>query len=143
MSQGYKTVQDAYKTTQIQTANQGRLIVMLYEGVIRFCHQAIDAIRRRRYDEANNNLVRAEDILTELLLSLDYDQGGDIAKKLASIYIYLNQQLLEANITKTIPPIETVIRLMSDLKDSWEKIANKAPPSDPSDSSKGGLNITG
>jgi len=133
---------EEYKKTQIETASQGKLVLMLYDGVIKFCHQAIDAIKTKKYDKANNAIIRAEDIITELLLALDYDKGKDIAKKLASIYVYLNQQLLEANITKTIEPIELVIKLMGELRESWEKILQKFPgQSEPSQN--GGLNISG
>ena len=128
---------ETYKQTQIQTANQGRLIVMLYEGAIKFLNSAIAAIKEKKYDEANNNIIRAEDIVTELLVSLDYEKGGDIAKKLASIYIYINQQLLEANITKTIQPIEVVVQLMMDLKESWEQIADQTTETDQIDMNHG------
>jgi flagellar secretion chaperone FliS len=135
---------DSYKKTQVETANQGRLIVMLYDGAIKFTKAGIDAIKAKKVEQAHKNIIRAEDIITELLLCLDYEKGGDIAKKLASIYIYVNQQLLEANITKKIEPLELVIRLMSDLKDSWEKISNKMTDTDSKDmNKKGGLNIAG
>jgi flagellar protein FliS len=138
------SAQEAYKATQVQTAGQGKLIVMLYDGAIRFCRQAVESIKKKKYDSANTEIVRAEDIVTELLLALDYDQGGEVAKKLASLYVYFNQQLLEANITKTIEPLEIVIKLMSDLRESWEKIAAKSTPNDSLDmEKKGGLNISG
>lgn len=126
----YNNPYETYKKTEIQTANQGKLIVMLYEGALKFANAAIVAIDEKKYDIANNNITRTEDIVTELLVSLDYDKGGDIAKKLASIYIYINQQLLEANITKTVEPIKVVIGLMSDLKQSWEQIASQTTETD-------------
>jgi len=129
----YNNPYETYKQTEIQTANQGKLIVMLYEGALKFANAAIVAINEKKYDIANNNITRAEDIVTELLVSLDYDRGGEIAKKLASIYIYINQQLLEANITKTVDPIKVVIGLMSDLKQSWEQIANQVTETDQAD----------
>lgn len=135
---------ETYKNARIQTANQGRLIVMLYEGAIRFSKEALKAIQDKKYDVANNRIVRAEDIVTELLVSLDYEKGGDIAKKLASIYIYMNQQLLEANITKSSGPLEVVINLMSDLKESWEKIAGTMTGTDNQDMDRiGSINIKG
>jgi len=126
----YNNPYETYKQTEIQTANQGKLILMLYEGALKFSNAAIVAINEKKYDIANNNITRTEDIVTELLVSLDYDKGGDIAKKLASIYIYINQQLLEANITKTADPIKVVIGLMSDLKQSWEQIASQVTETD-------------
>jgi flagellar secretion chaperone FliS len=135
---------ESYKKTQIQTANQGKLIVMLYDGAIKFAKAAIDAIKNKKIEVSHKNIMRTEDIITELLLSLDYERGGEIAKKLASIYIYLNQQLLEANITKKKEPLEIVVRLMSDLRESWDKISNKSTENDLIDmDKKTGLNISG
>ncbi len=135
---------ETYKKAQVQTANQGKLIVMLYDGAIRFSKAAIEDIKNKKLEGAHRNIVRAEDIVTELLLSLDYDKGGDIAKKLASIYVYVNEQLLEANITKKIDPLELVIRLMTDLRESWVKISGQTTETDKTDMDKrGGLNISG
>ncbi len=135
---------ETYKKAQVQTANQGKLIVMLYDGAIRFVKAAIEAVGNNKLESAHRNIVRAEDIITELLLSLDYDKGGDIAKKLASIYIYVNEQLLEANITKKNEPLELVIKLMSDLRESWAKISGQMTEADSFDmDKKGGLNISG
>jgi flagellar secretion chaperone FliS len=135
---------ETYKKTQVETATQGHLIVMLYEGAIKFTKAALDSIKSKKVEQAHKSIIRAEDIVTELLLCLDYEKGGDIAKKLASIYIYVNQQLLEANITKKTEPLELVIRLMSELKESWEKISNRMTDSDSRDmDKKGGLNISG
>jgi flagellar secretion chaperone FliS len=135
---------ETYKKAQVQTANQGKLIVMLYDGAIRFAKASTEAIKNNKLEAAHRNIVRAEDIITELLLSLDYDKGGDIAKKLASIYIYVNEQLLEANITKKAEPLELVIKLMSDLRESWVKISGQMTDADSFDmDKKGGLNISG
>jgi flagellar protein FliS len=135
---------ETYKKAQVQTANQGKLIVMLYDGAIRFTKAAVEAIKESKLEAAHRNIVRAEDIVTELLLSLDYDKGGDIAKKLASIYIYVNEQLLEANITKKVDPLNLVIKLMNDLRESWAKISGQMTDADGTDmDKKGGLNISG
>jgi len=135
---------DSYKKAQVQTANQGKLIVMMYDGAVKFMRSAVESIKHKKYDQAHKNIVRAEDIITELLLALDYDKGGEIAKKLASLYIFFNQQLLEANIAKSAEPIETVVKLMSELRESWDKISGKATDNDATDmDKKGGLNISG
>lgn len=135
---------ETYKKASVQTANQGKLIVMLYDGAIRFTKAALEDIKEKKIESGHRNIVRAEDIVTELLLSLDYEKGGEIAKKLASIYIYVNEQLLEANITKKSEPLELVIRLMSDLRESWAKISGQMTDSDTTDMDRrGGLNISG
>ena len=135
---------DSYKKAQVQTANQGKLIVMMYDGAVKFMRSAIESLKHKKYEQAHKNIVRAEDIITELLLALDYDKGGEIAKKLASLYIFFNQQLLEANISKSAEPIETVMKLMSELRDSWNIISNRSTENDAVDmDKKSGLNISG
>ncbi len=92
----------AYKEIQIKTANQIRLIVMLYDGAIRHLNLALDAFAdgHRRYDVINNHIIAAQDILSELTASLDFEKGGVLAKNLFSLYTFMNRQLLEANMKK-------------------------------------------
>ena len=87
-----------YKQTQITTANQGKLIVMLYDGAIKFLNIALDNMSPKSYDVVNNNIIKAQDIITELLLSLNMDEGGEISQNLFNLYMYFKRQLLEANI---------------------------------------------
>ncbi|HQO40892.1 MAG TPA: flagellar export chaperone FliS, partial [Spirochaetota bacterium] len=89
-----------YKQTQISTANQGKLIVMLYDGAIKFLNIAIENIEPMRYDVVNTNIIKAQDIITELLLSLNMNEGGEISQNLFSLYMYFKRQLLEANMRK-------------------------------------------
>ena len=78
-----------YKQTQITTANQGKLIVMLYDGAIKFLNIALDNMSPKTYDVVNNNIIKAQDIITELLLSLNMDEGGEISQNLFNLYMYL------------------------------------------------------
>ena len=92
----------AYKETQIKTANQIRLIVMLYDGAIRHLNLALDSFSEghRRYDVINDHIIAAQDILSELTASLDFEKGGMLAKNLFSLYSFMNRQLMEANMKK-------------------------------------------
>lgn len=120
---------DKYKETQIKTANQGKLIVMLYDGAIRFLNAAREAIRDNRIEECHNKVTRAQDIIMELLLSLNME-AGDIAHKLYNLYIYMNKRLIEANIYKKVEPIEEVLKMLTELKEVWAQIAGQAAPGD-------------
>lgn len=120
---GSKTPYDQYKETQIKTATQGKLIVMLYEGAIKFLKVAKNAINEKNIESAHNNIVRAQDIIMELLLSLNME-AGEIAEKLHSLYLYMNKRLMEANIYKKIEPIDEVLKMLIELKDVWAQIAN-------------------
>ena len=116
-----------YKEIQIKTANQIRLIVMLYDGAIRHVNLALDlfAEGHRGYDRINVNLVAAQDILSELMASLDFERGGALAKNLFSIYTFLNRQLLEGNLRKDPAPVTVVKKLLTELRDAWEEISTK------------------
>jgi len=101
-----------YKQTQITTANQGKLIVMLYDGAIKFLNIAVDNLNPRTYDVVNNNIIKAQDIITELLLSLNMDEGGEISQNLFNLYMYFKKQLLEANIKKDGEMLKQTIKLL-------------------------------
>ena len=116
---------DAYKSTEISTANQGKLIVMLYDGAIRFLRIAMDNMQPRTYDVVNTHIIKAQDIITELMLALNMDQGGEIAENLFNIYAYLKKRLLEGNISKEVSVLEEVIQRLEELKGAWEEAAKK------------------
>lgn len=117
----------AYKETQIKTANQIRLIVMLYDGAIRHVNRALDLMAEghRRYDAVNTSLVAAQDIVSELMASLDFEKGGTLARNLFSIYTFLNRQLLDGNLRKDPAPVGVVKRLLTQLRDAWEEISTR------------------
>ena len=125
-----KNPYNQYKQTEINTANQGKLIVMLYDGAIKFLKVALENMNVKTYDIVNNNIIKAQDIITELLLSLNMNEGGEIAKNLFNLYLYFKKRLLEANIQKSPEIIEDVIKNLASLRDSWEKISSKESPAD-------------
>lgn len=116
---------DGYKTTEIATANQGKLIVMLYDGALRFLRIAIDNMNPRSYDMVNTNIIKAQDIVTELMLSLNMEEGGEIAANLLNLYAYIKKRLLEANIAKDNAGLNEVIKLLEQLRGAWEEVASK------------------
>jgi len=134
-----------YKQTQITTANQGKLIVMLYDGAIKFLTIALDNMSPKSYDVVNNNIIKAQDIITELLLSLNMDEGGEISQNLFNLYMYFKRQLLEANIKKDAEIINQVLKLLKELRDAWDKISANETRSDKNINigSKGSFSIEG
>ena len=113
----------AYKEQSILTATPGQLVVMLYDGCLRFLHQAAYAMREDDMTVAGNRLSRAEAIIDELLTTLDLEQGGEIASRLQGIYVFCNRQLLEARANRDPELIETVSGLLAELRDSWAQVA--------------------
>jgi len=118
---------NAYKEIQIKTANQIRLIVMLYDGAIRHVNLALDAFAEghRGYDVINSHLIGAQDILSELMASLDFDKGGVLAKNLFSLYSFMNRRLLDGNLSKDQAPIVEVKKMLSDLREAWDEISTR------------------
>ena len=121
------------------TASPGKLIVLLYEGAVRFINSAINALDEKKLDVCNNSLIRAQDIITELALSINFD-AGDVASKMYSLYMFFNKQLLEANIRKDREIMVEVRDMIADILESWRQIADK-PVSTPQ--TGGGLNVSG
>jgi flagellar protein FliS len=135
---------EQYKETQISTANQGKLIVMLYDGAIRFLNIALENIEPKKYDLVNNNILKTQDIITELIVSLNMAEGGEISNNLFNLYIYFKKRLLEANIKKDPEIIRHVIKLLKDLREAWDKIsANETRTDRISAGAKGSFSVEG
>ncbi len=113
-----------YRETQINTANQGKLIVMLYDGAIKFLNIAIENMKSpSTYDVVNTNIIKAQDIITELLLSLNMNEGGEVSQNLFNLYMYFKKQMLEANIQKKPEVLQPVLDNLKMLRDAWDKIS--------------------
>lgn len=114
--------QNAYKANEISTVSQTRLIVMLYDGAIRFLKIASENMTPRKYDLVNNNIIKAQDIITELMLSLNIEEGKEVANNLLSIYVYIKKRLLEANMKKDADILREVMTLLNQLKTAWDEL---------------------
>ena len=134
----------AYRQTSVKTASQGRIIVMLYDEAVRQIDTALGLLREqtRELDRVNNALVKAQDIITELMVSLDLEQGGEIAQNLLRLYLFFNDRLMEGNVRKEEGPIQEVRGLMTDLRDAWKQIENVTVDGR-STTVSGGVNIAG
>lgn len=113
----------AYQQNAVTTQPKGRIIVMLYEGAVKFLRQAADAINARDYVAKGRLINRAIDILLELNVSLDMEQGGEIAGNLRSLYDFMLQELAVANTRCDRRRIETVIGLLEELNEGWKAIS--------------------
>jgi len=140
-----KNPYNQYKQTQITTANQGKLIVMLYDGAIKFLNIAIENMDPKTYDVVNNNIIKAQDIITELLLSLNMEEGGEISQNLFNLYMYFKRELLEANIKKDPEIVNHVLKMLKELRDAWDQISATETRSDKNMNigSKGSFSIEG
>jgi flagellar secretion chaperone FliS len=113
----------SYRQVATRTASPGQLVLMLYDGVIRFLERAKAGFQLDDPVEfnttINNNILRAQDIVRELDCSLNTEQGGDLAVELRRLYDYFDRVLLEANLRKDPKGINDVIRRTTILRDAW------------------------
>lgn len=119
---------NAYKETRVKTAGRGRIIVMLYDEAIKQLDSALGLLEQKtkELDKVNNAITKAQDIIAELMVSLDFEQGGDIARNLFRLYLYFNDELMEANMKKEVDPIRTVRKLLAELRDAWKQIESQS-----------------
>jgi flagellar protein FliS len=120
----------AYAQNSIDTASQGQLIVMLYDGLLVALAKSERALESSPLDigTAHHELTRAQAILEELLGSLN-PEAGEVARSLASLYEYCHRQLVEANVTKSFGPAEPVRAIFVDLRGAWATISGLAEKS--------------
>ncbi len=121
---------DSYKETQIKTATPGRLIIMLYEGAVKFINLALEGMGKKHtgYEKVSNYVIKTQDIVTELMVSLDFEKGGQIAKNLFGLYLYMNRRLIEANIQKDPGILNEVKNLLTELRSAWLTASQKTQP---------------
>ncbi len=133
---------NAYKETHIKTASGGRLIIMIYDEAVRQLDYAIEALegKPQKFDLASNAIIKTQDLITELMVSLDFEKGGEIAQNLFSLYMFFNRQLMDANVKKDVAMLKSVLGFVSDLRDAWHQAINKTSVKG---QTSGGINIAG
>jgi flagellar protein FliS len=114
----------AYKKTQIQTADQGNLILLCYDGAISSIKQAIKAHEDKNDIAMGESLSKAQYILWELANSLNF-VAGEIAYNLDSLYMYMIRQIMDGQYHNTIKPLNEVVAYLQELKESWQTIIRK------------------
>jgi|1185.fasta_scaffold24718_4 flagellar protein FliS len=122
----YASAKQAYTSSAVMTAPPQQLVVMLYDGAIRFLRQSAAGMRVGNREVALNRMQRAEAIIDELNVSLDMSQG-EVATRLRSIYLFCRRHLNEALIERDADKIDQVTRLLADLREAWQQIADSIP----------------
>jgi len=115
-----------YRQTQLTTVDKGRLIVLLYEGAIKFLREAVEAQKTGDIPAKSNFINRALDIISELSQSLNMNDGGDIAQNLRRIYQFWTDHLLRAKVVRDSRAMEDVIAMMSSLIEAWQVVCSDA-----------------
>ncbi len=121
----------AYKETRVKTASPAQLLVMLYDEALKQCDIAIDYLKGdikkhpQNIEKVNAALGKVQDILTELMASLDFDAGGEIAQNLFSLYVWFGREILDANLTKEVDRVCAVRAMLSELRGAWAEAGAK------------------
>lgn len=119
----YKATQ-AYFKTQLTTTSQGELVVLLYDGAIKFLRRAKEKMEEKDYAEKGVYISKTLDIIQELDSSLDMEKGGDLSKNLRGLYLYAQGRLLKANLKMDQELVEEVIVMLSSLREAFSSIVN-------------------
>ena len=144
----FQNAYSAYQKTNVSTASQGRLVVLLYEGAIKQLAMAMsyidenNKINPRDIEKYGICLQKVQAIITELQVSLDMEKGGDIAKNLMALYVFFNEELVQASISKDKGKLQSVWNMMNELAQSWKTIANSTANA-PAAQVENALNIIG
>ena len=128
-----------YHNNSISTSSQGRLVMMMYEGAIRFVTMAMTCMDQKDVSGQGSNIQKTYDIVNELSLALNMDEGGEVSRKLDNLYQFILKQLTLANIKSDKKALESVLKILSTLKEGWDQVfhgensaetptLNEAPP---------------
>ena len=110
-----------YLKNQIETSSPEQILILLYDGAIKFLNQAKIGIQNKDIELTHNNLTKAQNIISELRNTLDMEIGGDLANNLYALYNYFNRRLVQANIKKEIEPVDEVLEHLRGLRDTWKQ----------------------
>ena len=113
----------AYRASSVMTASPGQLVVMLYDGAARFLRQAEMATDEGAWSHAGDRIARAEAIVDELMITLDHEQGGEIAERLQAIYVFSKKLMIEARLQRSTAPLQQVGRLLAELREAFAEAA--------------------
>src|SRR3990172_3193975 len=110
-----------YHETKVLGADQGRLILLAYDGIIKFLQIAIDNLENKDYLGKGRNIIKAQDLINELLCVLNYE-AGEIAINLRNIYLFMINRLTYAETNKDMKSIRDVLKMLYELQKAWENI---------------------
>jgi flagellar protein FliS len=127
----YDKIARSYKAQSVQTASPGKLVLMLFDGYLRFTTAARRSFEEtdftKRNEGVNNNLIRAQNIVTELQSSLDMSVPGELPGTLYRLYDYVLHQLQQSNLQKKEEPIDEADKVITELREAWSEMLAQNP----------------
>lgn len=114
-----------YKKTSILSASREQILLMLYEGAIKYTKLAIQAVEQKKIADRGHNIIRAFDIIVELNATLDHKVGGELASQLEQLYMFMMDQYTQANIKGDPEPLRANVKILENLYEGWKQAINK------------------
>ena len=110
-----------YQQTSVESAGREKLLLMLYEGAIKFVKRAIIATESNDIPARCENIGKAYDIVMELMNTLDFKVGGEVAENLEQLYMFITDELTRANITGKVDHLNSVLKILNTLHSGWKE----------------------
>ena len=114
----------AYANNRIMTATPGELTLMLYEGAIKFCNIAVEAMKKKELEKAHVNIIKVENIIMEFQTALKHEYP--VSKDFDQVYSYLMKRLVDANVKKDPEVLEEVLEHLRTMRDTWKEVMRTA-----------------
>ncbi|SEK21635.1 flagellar protein FliS [Carnobacterium iners] len=119
---GYRNVPNVYKQNQILNATPKKLVIMLYEGAIKNLKLAELSAADKKIEATSNALIKAQEIIQELIVTLDFKNGGEVAENLNQLYDYFITELIKSNRSKDPESMKKIRESLEELRDTWLEI---------------------
>ena len=132
-----KNAYQKYKTTSVQSASREKLLLMMYEAAIKYTKKGLQAAEEKNIAERGMAIGRVYDIILELNNTLDHKVGGDIARNLEQLYMFMTDELTKANISGDPKHLKTVLKLLETLYDGWVKAVEQLKKENSEKATKG------
>ena len=122
----YQKHLQVYQNSAVQSASPLQLVIMLYDGAIRFCRLGQEAMNNGDLYQQNSYIQKAQKIVAELMSCLDMQKGGPIAENLFALYTYAYNQLVEANVEDNEQGLRQAMKVLEQLRESWVELERQA-----------------
>lgn len=111
---------NSYKNSKVMTATPAELTLMLYDGAVKFCNIALMALEKNDYEKVNENIVKAENIITEFRSTLDFKYP--VANDFEVVYDYIYRRLVDANFKKDPEILEEALKYIKEMRETWQEV---------------------
>jgi flagellar protein FliS len=111
-----------YRHNEVATSSQGKLIIMMYEGALKCTTLALEGIDSKDLVKKGIYINKTHDIINELSCALDMKKGGDVARKLESLYQFILHQLTLANVKSDRKALESIVKVLTPLMEAWKEL---------------------